>query len=428
MTTDEEIQFYSKNWTLLQTAAHQFHDLSAISFDEVQDIIYFTDTNNKLANIFSLKVYEDDHFNYKINELVKKQLDEEILGVAYDPVENVLYWSDTKNRQIHRWNLNDTKNKDTVWMTFGGEIPRGIAVDFCNRKLYWTNINQDLPTIERASLEDPSDREVLVKEGIRSPLAVIVDSFNDRFYWTDYSRGSSYKVESLSLNGTDKTTLVRGTSKKPFGLMVDDDSIYFTDEVDRKIIQINKVTNQRAIVASIKDHIPRGIITKNNFALRDHVNTKCQNAVKSIKERIEVEKIKEQKHDTDYCLNGGSEISGDIKKCKCLEGFSGARCEVDMCKNYCLNGGSCFVKNGTAICQKCDIGFTGTRCEKDVCQGFCMNGGTCDLYEGKPICTSCPLRYSGERCENTRSKREVICKEICADSEMDEDLKPICER
>lgn len=313
-------------------------------------------------------------------------------------------------------------------MTFGGEIPRGIAVDFCNRKLYWTNINKDLPTIERASLEDPSDREVLVKEGINSPLAVVVDSFNERFYWTDYTRGSSYKIESLSLNGTDKVTLVHGASKKPFGLTVDDNSIYFTDESDQKIFQINKITNQRTVVASIGKHIPRGIITKNNFAIRDHVNTKCQNALKTIKRKIEIEKTKEQKHDTDYCINGGSEISDDIKRCKCLEGFTGARCEIDMCKNYCLNGGSCVVKNGTAICLKCDLGFTGPRCEKDVCHGFCMNGGTCDLLEGNPICTSCPLRYSGERCENTRSKREVICKEICTDSEMDEDLKPICER
>lgn len=429
VTTDEEIKFYSHDWTLIRSAAHQFHDLAGISFDEVKDVVYFSDKDNKLANIFSLKVYEDDHFNYRIKELVKKQLDEEIEGLAFDPTTSVLYWSDTRLRQIHKWDLTRQGNKGPeVWKTFATEVPRGVAVDICRQTIYWTNKDKSSPGIQYAGVNE-TEHHTLINDGLRSPLAVVIDPFEERIYWTDYVYGSSYKIESADLDGKNRVEHIYEPSRHPVGLAIDADNIYFADASKKEVVQVNKKSNEKKVVAKMGSHIPRGIIVKNNFVHRDHVTPKCEAALKIVKEKMAQEESQNTEIISEYCVNEGKEVQDDgNRRCECPMGFSGARCEIDLCKNFCLNGGTCVAfKNTTVRCDHCDLGFRGVRCEIDVCKISCLNGGICDLRDGQPICT-CPLGYYGDKCEVKRPKWDIVCIELCQDAEVDEELKPICQR
>ena len=98
------------------------------------------------------------------------------------------------------------------------------------------------------------------------------------------------------------------------------------------------------------------------------------------------------------------------KYCKCLEGYSGSKCE-SIVENYeCnleCNGGTCMVRqnsrdNFLPYC-KCPEGYTGQNCKTkiEICgnnEYFCYNGGECvrdnDWYTCK--CFSA----AGQNCEH----------------------------
>jgi len=100
----------------------------------------------------------------------------------------------------------------------------------------------------------------------------------------------------------------------------------------------------------------------------------------------------------DWCKNGGSCVKVKKKKtCTCLAGFSGKRCEQDLCE--CKNGGTCLIQGNSFKCL-CRSSFTGDKCEiivkgSDICDYFCKNGGSC-LYEGgrnPPVCRFVVLNH-----------------------------------
>lgn len=87
-----------------------------------------------------------------------------------------------------------------------------------------------------------------------------------------------------------------------------------------------------------------------------------------------------------------------------------------MCYNYCLRGQCYFSLVGQPQC-KCPSGFTGSRCEYDVCDSFCLNGGVCSTEKenNSPSC-SCPPGYFGNRCEMKMDFQEM-CDLFCQQKE-----------
>lgn len=269
----------------------------------------------------------------------------------------------------------------------------------------------------------------LITEDLTNPLAVVVDPFEERIYWTDYSFGSSYKIESADLDGKNRLKHVHEPSRRPVGLAIDADNIYFANASAKEVVQLNKKSGNMKVVARMGSHIPRGIIVRNSFQERDHVTPKCEAALKVVKDKITQEKAEIMAPISDYCLNEGKEVLEEgNRRCDCPVAFTGARCEIDLCKNYCLNGGTCVAfKNATVRCENCDLGFQGARCEIDICKKNCLNGGMCDLKDRQPVCT-CPLGFYGDKCETKRPKWDIVCIEMCQEAEIEEDLKPICQR
>lgn len=49
---------------------------------------------------------------------------------------------------------------------------------------------------------------------------------------------------------------------------------------------------------------------------------------------------------------------------RCANGFEGEKCEINMCLNYCLNGGVCsYSANQKAPVCECSSSYEGNRCE-----------------------------------------------------------------
>lgn len=98
------------------------------------------------------------------------------------------------------------------------------------------------------------------------------------------------------------------------------------------------------------------------------------------------------------CKNGGvcrQTVRGS-PICDCADGFQGKSCELNMCDNYCKNGGSCVLNHSGPKCD-CPRGFEGDHCEFS-CSDYCLNGGTCDMHMDNLLC-KCPSRFIGNRCQ-----------------------------
>ncbi|KAJ8708125.1 hypothetical protein PYW08_010491 [Mythimna loreyi] len=91
-----------------------------------------------------------------------------------------------------------------------------------------------------------------------------------------------------------------------------------------------------------------------------------------------------------------TDIFGNSFICRCNAGYTGYRCDVSVCHNYCLHG-ECSIIADKPSCR-CDAGYSGKRCEVYACDDYCLHDGVCSLNNSsEPVCR-CTELYSGERC------------------------------
>lgn len=105
------------------------------------------------------------------------------------------------------------------------------------------------------------------------------------------------------------------------------------------------------------------------------------------------------------CHNNGTCLVSQegAATCLCRNGFTGDRCELDVCSAVpCQNGGVCRSNNGIAYCE-CPPAFTGLLCESNhsdevtpTCNPECSNG-QCVLKDGQAQC-ECRQGFTGANC------------------------------
>ncbi|XP_056327563.1 protein delta homolog 2 [Danio aesculapii] len=108
------------------------------------------------------------------------------------------------------------------------------------------------------------------------------------------------------------------------------------------------------------------------------------------------------------CKNGGlcEDLGGYAPElsCRCLVGFTGARCETNMddcLMRPCANGATCLDGVNRFSCL-CPAGFTGRFCTinlDDCASQPCLNGGRCIDRVSNFQCF-CPPGFSGRTCES----------------------------
>ncbi|CAJ0610118.1 unnamed protein product [Cylicocyclus nassatus] len=101
-----------------------------------------------------------------------------------------------------------------------------------------------------------------------------------------------------------------------------------------------------------------------------------------------------------YCQNNGTCVvtQEGTAACLCRNGFTGAKCENDVCANVpCQNGGKCRANGGEAFCD-CAPPYTGILCESAVasCEPPCVNG-ECVVQDDKVAC-KCRKGFIGSVC------------------------------
>lgn len=307
-------------------------------------------------------------------------------GLAFEQLHRALYWTCNNDATISRVNLTikgtNASQVETIIKLRSQDKPRGIAIDSCGGRVFWTNWNSHQPSIERAFLTGYG-REAIVTSDIRMPNALTLDHRAHKIYWGDARLD---KIERCEYDGSSRVILAKVTPQHPFALAVYGDLIFWTDWVLHAVLRVDKLTGHNVVWLRRDVARPMGIIAVAN--------------------------------DTDDCfsnpclaLNGGCEelcglTPSATVQCSCTEG-----------RVLAEDGRRCFSKH--SVCT--DDSF---RCSDGGCVPFQL---TCD---GIPHCTdnsdeepgycghrTCPLAWF--QCLNRRCiPSNLTCNNVddCGDS------------
>uniref|UniRef100_H0XBU7 Nidogen-1 n=1 Tax=Otolemur garnettii TaxID=30611 RepID=H0XBU7_OTOGA len=138
-----------------------------------------------------------------------------IIGLAYDCVDKMVYWTDISEPSIGRASLHGGEPATIVQQDLGS--PEGIALDHLGRNIFWTDSHLD--RIEVAKL-DGTLRRVLFETDLVNPRGIVTDSVRGNLYWTDWNRDNP-KIETSYMDGTNRRVLVQDDLGLPNGLTFD---------------------------------------------------------------------------------------------------------------------------------------------------------------------------------------------------------------
>ncbi|XP_012273528.1 protein cueball isoform X2 [Orussus abietinus] len=392
--------------------------------------MYLADAGNQNVTIYTVNLSEG---NSTVDVLLEKRDGTHIWGMVFDTISRTLFWTDVGRSVIAKMHLpvEGRPGEPSILHNLTGADPRGIALDLCNRHIYWTNSNSTNPSIERSNL-DGSSRELVVQTNLYEPLAVAVDHGTGKLYWIDDEEGIHFKVERSNLDGLDRELLVHGKHQQPVYMAVDQGSVFWTDWVYGAAWSIGKTVQPGDVPTRFlkyfetsREYEPTGLVARDNVG--DSVD--CRHLVELSRmvipspdsqaqpDRDLYNNLTTSTEETDsspkskgeeYCLNGArySEVEDT---CRCEKGFEGPRCERSVCQNYCLAGRCSLTTAGKPRCE-CNQGHSGGRCDVDLCRGYCLNGGRCSFRKGQPFCECAYSR--GQRCEDA-SDQDEVCALFC---------------
>ncbi|KAF5276464.1 hypothetical protein FQA39_LY06533 [Lamprigera yunnana] len=189
--------------------------------------------------------------NNEITNIINRGINPE--GIAYDWTQKKVYWTDSANHSIYAMNMDGS---DLVIIA-RVERPRAIVVDPCNGTLFFTDWGKfgTSGKIFRTSMAG-SVKKVIVDKNLAQPSGLAIDYDESMLYWTDAVRE---KIERSNLNGENREILVSATIY-PFSITVFGNYIYWTDLQLRGVYRAEKHTgaNMIEMVKRLEDS-PRDI-------------------------------------------------------------------------------------------------------------------------------------------------------------------------
>lgn len=254
---------------------------------------------------------------------------------------------------------------------------------------------------------DGTVRETIISSNLDTPHGITIDQNEGRIYWTDLGPGIFYRIESANLDGSDRKIILYQTYQTPFSIAVTKEKILWTDTRNKALWGIRK-NLEGATPEKIRTYneSPRDIYQKMSI---ENI-PQCQNVKSAINKNKKLIEQFDIAADSLQCLNLGELINN---RCRCPRGYTGTRCEINLCHNYCFVGECLITTDGYPNC-KCPQEFSGERCETKIQKNHCLNGGTyrIEYINGKKetFC-ECPYGFSGVQCENQ------ICKDFCINGE-----------
>ncbi|XP_029850375.2 prolow-density lipoprotein receptor-related protein 1 [Ixodes scapularis] len=234
------------------SSAEFMRNIIGLAFDYSSRRIFYSDIQRGSIN--------GVHFNGSGHSvLVQKQGSVE--GLAYEPVQNELYWTSHRDASVGRVSLSDPGATPEKIVKLGPEDkPRGIVVSSCIKRVFWTNWNAQHPSIQRSFLSG-FDPESIVTTQIRMPNGIAIDHQLQKLYWSDARLD---KIERCDFDGGDRHVLLSEHPQHPFDLAVYGDFVFWTDWVAHAVLRANKHTGADVVVLRKNVVRPMGIVAVAN--------------------------------------------------------------------------------------------------------------------------------------------------------------------
>ncbi len=193
--------------------AETVNDPGDLAFDPVEQKIYWIDRA-------TLKIQRANLEGTGIEDVILDDLDDPG-NLTLDPVGRKLYWWDAEPGQFARANLDGTEVETLP--TALPEIAAASAVDTSTRHIYHISFNQ----IFRTNLDGSDAQEIIPSlSGVLEDLAL--DLIHGKVYWTDASRRV---IQRANLDGSGVEDIVTTSLSAPKSLSVDpmEGALYWID-------------------------------------------------------------------------------------------------------------------------------------------------------------------------------------------------------
>ncbi|XP_053083242.1 low-density lipoprotein receptor-related protein 1 isoform X3 [Pangasianodon hypophthalmus] len=186
-------------------------------------------------------------------------------GLAYNRAWDTLYWTSYTTSTITRHTVDQSRwwafDRDVVVTMAGDDHPRAFVLDECQNLMFWTNWNEQSPSIMRAQLSG-SNVLAIIRTDIRTPNGLAIDHRAEKLYFTDATLD---KIERCEYDGSHRYVILKNEPVHPFGLAVYGDHIFWTDWVRRAVLRAGKYVgdDMKVLRADIPQQ-PMGIIAVAN--------------------------------------------------------------------------------------------------------------------------------------------------------------------
>ncbi|XP_023799016.1 prolow-density lipoprotein receptor-related protein 1 [Cyanistes caeruleus] len=289
-------------------------------------------------------------------------------GLAYHRGWDTLYWTSYTTSTITRHTVDQSRvgafERETVITMSGDDHPRAFVLDECQNLMFWTNWNEQHPSIMRATLSG-ANVLIIIDQDIRTPNGLAIDHKAEKIYFSDATLD---KIERCEYDGSNRHVILKSEPVHPFGLAVYGDYIFWTDWVRRAVQRANKYvgTDMKLLRVDIPQQ-PMGIIAVandtdscelspcrvNNGGCQDlclltpkgHVNCSCRGE-RVLQEDLTCKAVNSTCNVDEFeCGNGDcidfSRTCDGVVHCKDKSDEKQSYCSSRKCKKgylHCMNG------------------------------------------------------------------------------------------
>ncbi|KAK7490751.1 hypothetical protein BaRGS_00017980, partial [Batillaria attramentaria] len=214
---------------------HGRKNIKSLAYDPVEQYIYWVEGRQKI-----IKRAHDNGTSVEVmlnNPSGKFQP----YDIAIDPYSRTLYWTCSVNNVVNVTRL-DMTPVGVVLQAPNNFKPRSIALFPERGYMFFTNMVKS-PRIESARMDGSEKTELFIK-GLVHPLSLTIDKTEGKLYWAD---ADFHRIEMSDLTGGNRRVLVDGQISNPRGLAVHGNFLYWLDRDQQLIERCQKKTGSKRL-------------------------------------------------------------------------------------------------------------------------------------------------------------------------------------
>ncbi|GCB65603.1 hypothetical protein scyTo_0011895 [Scyliorhinus torazame] len=229
---------------------HSLRNVRAIDYDPVDKHLYWIDSRQNV--IRRAQADGTQSFTTVTSAIPNQNMDMQPYDLSIDIYSRYIFWTCEATNVINVTRL-DGKPIGVV-LRGDQDRPRAIIVNPERGYMYFTNLQDRSPRIERAAL-DGTEREVLFFSGLSKPVALAIDNKLGKLFWAD---SDLRRIESSDLSGANRIVLEDANILQPVGLTIFGNHLYWIDRQQQMLERIEKTngnsrTKIQARIAQLSD-------------------------------------------------------------------------------------------------------------------------------------------------------------------------------